>query len=127
MWWDDLNPANGGSVRFFTDNAATFEVCFAGVPEYFATGANSFRLTASSAGLLTIDYGAMSSVDGLVGLSPGNNLDPVGTAMNMSISPNSINPGAAVYELFTAALPNDLAGFLVQFLMDGAGNPITQL
>jgi hypothetical protein len=82
----------------------------------------------SSSGLLILDYGAMSSLNAIVGLSPGGNLDPVGTPMNLSVAPNAITPGSAAYELFDGITSsNDLAGFLVQFLMDGVGNPILEL
>ncbi len=41
--WDDLNPDAGGSV-FFNKTANTFTVTWDGVPEFLATGANTFSI-----------------------------------------------------------------------------------
>ncbi|MAG56091.1 MAG: hypothetical protein CMJ83_07355 [Planctomycetes bacterium] len=125
MWWDDLNPATGGTVTWSTDNVSQSEVCFSAVPEYSAVGANSFRLTLSSAGSVAIDFGAMGAVDGLVGCSPGNNLGS-GLPLNLSSGPNPINAGQAPYQLFDTLVPNDLAGYRVVFTLDVNGNPISQ-
>jgi hypothetical protein len=124
MFWDDLNPGAGGQVTFYTDNATTFEVCFTNVPEFAFTNQNSFRMLAQP-GSVSIDYGAMAAVDGLVGMSPGGSL-ATGLPLNLSVGPNSINPGEAPYELFTAASPMDLSGFQVLFFTDAAGTPLLQ-
>jgi hypothetical protein len=92
-----------------------------------STGANTFRCNFGLTGQILFDYGPMTAQDGLVGCSPGSNLDPVGAAVNLSLSNNAVNPGSAVYELFTASSPNDVTGFQVLFLLDGSGRPILQL
>lgn len=133
MWWDDLTPPNGGTVTFFDDAPnQRFEVCFTSVPEFSNTGSNDFKCTFDeSAGIITLDYGPMTALDGLVGVSPGNNIDPTGTAINLSVANNAIAMGNAAYELFDGTSNvNDVTGFQVVFLLDGPGsgnNPILQL
>ena len=81
----------------------------------------------TTAGAILMDFGPMSALDGLTGVSPGNNLDPTGTPINISIANNVITPGAAAYELFTTTSPNDLTGFQMTWILDSSGNPILQL
>ena len=42
--WDDLNPSAGGSV-FFNQSDSSFKVTWEDVPEWLATGANTFDIT----------------------------------------------------------------------------------
>lgn len=126
VWWDDLNPSSSGSVSFFTDNNGTCEACWSAVPEFSNTGANSFKVTLAAGAVTSLDYGAMSAMDGIVGLSPGGGTAS-GLPLNFSLAPNGIGPGDAPYEEFDSANPNDLAGLQVNFLMTPMGFPTTQL
>jgi len=127
LMWDDLAPFNTGTISFFTDNATLWEVCYAGVDEYFGLGPNTFKVTAT-AGAILFDYDlAMTINDGIVGLSPGNNLDPSGSAFNLGTAPNVITPGAAPYQQWDGVLQNfHLKGYEVVWTLDGAGRPILQ-
>jgi len=132
LYWDDLTPGGtpNSQVAFFTDNASIAEVCFVNVPEFFSFGANSFdAILDSDASTVTVTYGGMTSQDGLVGMSPGNNLDPVGTAISLTggiANPNVLTAGSAAYELFTSAAPNNLSGNTITWFLDGTGNPLAQ-
>lgn len=128
MWWDDLSPQAGAnsSVTFFSDQFATAEVCFDQVPEFGTNNSNTFKMTMTAGVVVSIDYGAMAALDGIVGLSPGSNL-AMGVPLNLTVGPNVFAPAtSAPYEFFNNQLPNDLAGHQVSFVLDGNGNPFTQ-
>lgn len=126
FYWDDFNPAAGGTVSYFTDNSAQAEVCFANVPQFGTTDANTM-LCRFDAAQVFMEYGAMASADALVGLSPGGGLG-AGAPLNLSLGNNTITAGTAPYELFDGVNnTNDLAGFTVTWILDGSGNPILQL
>src|SRR6185436_5864994 len=83
--WDDLNADAGGSVTF-DETATSFTVRWQGVPEFPATGANSFSITINKKNLVgeflgaaignpfSINYGTLSAADGLAGYSCGGAL-----------------------------------------------------
>jgi len=70
MLWDDLNPALGGTV-IFDEYSDRVVVTFEDVPEFFATGANSFQLVLNTNGVITMTYLNVSALDGIVGISSG--------------------------------------------------------
>ncbi len=78
--WDDLNPAAGGTVFFTTtpatpDDAATFSVTWEDVPEWFASGSNTFTITLKDeANEAKVDYGNIDAFDGLAGISCGGDV-----------------------------------------------------
>ena len=145
--WDDLNAAAGGTVTF-GQTADSFTVSWDGVPEFPATGANTFSITINkknAAGELlgpvagnpfSISYGSLSTVDGLAGYSCGGGLtsgfeqesdltalrSPIGTVKSQS----------AIFEDLVGTSPAetvDLSGTLrfngvnrIADLTEGAGN-----
>ncbi len=119
--WDDLNPAAGGIVTYF-ETSNEFTVSFQNVPEFVATGSNSFDITLNrSSNHVTIQYGALSAPDGLAGLSCGGfktsrteaerDLTADQAASGGSINARNV---AAWYEIFTT-LDNDLDNVFLQF------------
>ena len=69
--WDDLSPNNGGLVSVSQDSDS-MTVTFDGVPEFISTGANTFSVTMTcSSGDVSVAYGALSSSDGLAGVTEG--------------------------------------------------------
>jgi hypothetical protein len=70
-FWDDLNPATGGSVHFVSD-ANRALITWLGVPEFSATGANTGQIQLFPNGEFVLAYGAVSIADCLVGFSVGN-------------------------------------------------------
>lgn len=107
--WDDLNPSAGGTV-VFTQSANLFNVQFTDVPEFPSTGANTFRFTLHrSSNAIDLVYGALSSTDGLAGVSCGGRVttgfEPEVDLSALSGGSGSISPrtASAVYEIFTAA------------------------
>ena len=115
---DDLNPAAGGTVSF-EQSSDTFTVTWEGVPEFPASGANTFSITLKrSANHAEVEYGALSATDGLAGLSCGgkvtsgfeNEEDLVSRHGHHGHGGRTINLNGetAAFEIFTAA-DNDLA------------------
>lgn len=118
--WDDLNPDGGGTVTF-GQNANSFTVTFEGIPEYPAVGANTFSITLKrSANQASIDYGGVSAVDGLAGISCGG---AVTTSFEHEVNLRgrgrratfNMNRETAVYEFFSAS-DNDLANAEITFV-----------
>jgi Bacterial pre-peptidase C-terminal domain len=117
--WDDLNPEMGGVVSF-AESSRTLTVTFSGVPEYPSVGANSFSITLyeggppgdpSQGGRFSLDYGAISALDGLAGYSCGGKttsgfeLETDFSALSVPLTLGLETP--AVYEVFTLS-DNDL-------------------
>lgn len=130
--WDDLSPNNGGSVSF-EEKADRFTVTFSGVPEFPATGANTFTISIFKTraqmngdeitGVLSnpfrVDYGAMSAPDGLAGYSCGGLVTSgFEEPSDLSSFTRSIKTKgkAAVYEQFTFGSPNDLSDTRLRYL-----------
>ena len=75
MLWDDLNPSNGGTIRFADlDDRAV--VTYEGVPEYSATGSNTFQMEMFHDGFIRLAWLGVSSDDSIVGLSRGDGTPP---------------------------------------------------
>ena len=83
------------------------------MPEFVSTGANSFTLTLRADGSYTIEYGAISALDGLAGSSPGGGVTDPG-ASDLNALGNFLASGTH-YELFDAVNPNDLSGVVLEF------------
>jgi len=117
-WWDDLNPSGGGAI-FFNQTANTWTITYQNVPEFPATGANTFAITLDrSSNHIDVDYGAMTASDGLAGVSCGGAVTSgFETADDLSsFSPSRINlqNKPARYEQFLTG-GNDLAGSTVRY------------
>ncbi len=117
--WDDLNPGAGGTVVFYrTSN--TFTVRFEDVPEFPATGANTFEVTLKrSSNHVDVVYGGISAADGLAGVSCGGAITSrFETGDDLSaFAPRRINlkNQPARYELFNGTNPNDLSDSVVRY------------
>jgi hypothetical protein len=128
--WDDLSPVSAsgapqGIVTFAqTDDDIT--VIYRGVPEFPNTGANTFSIRLSrqkpndpDATNIDVTYEGITAVDGLAGVSCGN-LITAGNEPARDISaffPETIIFGKwpAIYEVFSATNPNDLANSVVLY------------
>ena len=117
--WDDLNAATGGTVTF-DQSHNTFTARWNGLPEFPAVGSNTFAITLSrGANQATIEYGDLSALDGLAGVSCGGAITS-GFELETSLRtvPNrrtiNMNHRTAVFEQFSAA-DNDLAGYELRF------------
>jgi hypothetical protein len=118
-WWDDLNVTQGGIVTYYS-SANDFTVVWDGVPEYFATGANSFQITLKkSSDHIDVDYFEMTSTDGIAGVSCGGAVTSgFETATDLSsYAPSRINlhNQPAVFEQFSSSNPNDLVSSTVRY------------
>ncbi len=114
--WDDLAPNNGGTVSF-SQTSNRFSVLFENVPEFFATGANTFEITLKrSSNHIDINYGNVSANDGLAGVSCGGAITSrFESAEDLSASaPSRLNlhNQPARFEQFPS---NDLANSTVRF------------
>ena len=111
--WDDLNPGAGGIVTFNQTNH-TLTVSWTNVPEYPATGSNTFSVKLFHLfDRIDVTYGGMSAVDGLAGVSCGGNVTSrFEQQQDLSRSPLSIVElisDPAGFEIFSPQRPFDLA------------------
>lgn len=151
VWGADLDPGNGGQVRYETNiygsigSSSNFTVSWHNVPQYSwpgGTGSNSFSLTlhrAISAYVggqtdydVIFDYASFTSQYGLVGISPGGTTlsAPTPVALDLSAASNLLSSSLAFcyYEQFDPSTnPIDLYGHRIDFDLDSSGYPTTQL
>jgi hypothetical protein len=73
--YDDLNPNNGGTVSW-KETGDCVVTTWEGVPEYSATGSNTFQIEQFFNGAIRISWLGVSSSDSIVGLSEGVGLSP---------------------------------------------------
>jgi hypothetical protein len=140
-WWDDLSPFNSGTgapqgMVTFAETRNDFTVIFRNVPEYPDTGANSFSIKLSRArnrdhrdatngsyhrddGNIRVTYEGMTAADGIAGVSCGSLItagnEPASDLSALLPRTIDLDRSPAIYEVFAAANPNDLAGAAVRY------------
>ncbi|MBK8980361.1 MAG: hypothetical protein IPM29_31040 [Planctomycetes bacterium] len=83
--WDDLNPAAGVGV-FFDQLPGVTMITWSNVPEFPNSGSNTVQVRIHPTGRILIVYGQVSSVDSLVGYSPGTHAaDPGPTDLSRAL------------------------------------------
>ncbi len=110
--WDDLSPNQGGLV-FVKNDADEFKVTFQDVPEFFASTGNTFSVTLRPDGSISMDYGDIAAIDGIVGVTEGNGAADPG-ATDLSANPSQPATGTT-YEAFGFGNPNDLDNASLEF------------
>ena len=116
--WDDLNPSAGGAVYFTTTNN-TFTVTYEDVPEWLATGSNTFSIELKKdASQATVNYGDVGMADGLAGVSCGlfqtGGVEPErDLTIEEDETTHNYNGDTAIYEVFTG--DNDLADYSLKY------------
>ncbi|MAG56717.1 MAG: hypothetical protein CMJ83_10540 [Planctomycetes bacterium] len=127
-FWDDLSPNLQGSVMFNDDLVGSATVCRLGVAHFAVAGPyalNTTRLGIDTFGNILIDWpnGLQSSIDPLVGISPGTNLS---NAPIMVLSLGNGYLGAvneSIYEVFNnTTRPFNLGGRALSFTPMGSGD-----
>lgn len=117
--WDDLNPGAGGTV-IFQQTSSTFTVKFTNVPEFPATGANTFLIRLNRLlNLIELDYDGMSALDGLAGVSCGGAASSGferATDLSIQFLPLDLLFQGASFELFGTGNTLDMANDEVRFL-----------
>jgi len=110
--WVDLNPSDGGIIVAKSGtNAAT--ISFSDVPEFFFGGANSFSVTLSDTGAISISYGSMTAPEGIAGIAEGGGA--AANAVDLSITP-TLPASDSTYEEFIFGISEfDLVGATVNF------------
>lgn len=123
---DDLNPSQGGTVSFFTDNLGRAEVCWDSVPEYFNTGSVTCQAVLMGAGQVDLNYGAVSTGFFTMGLSGGSASGLPGTPIDFTLSGgNAFGAPDTIYEQFSGSHDVEYRSF--QIFLDPAGYPILQI
>ena len=110
--WDDLSPNQGGTIIVDGD-ANAFTVTFNDVPEFFSTTTNTFSVTLTPDGGISVAYDVISATDGIAGVTEGGGAADPG-ATDLSAAPNQSNAGT-VYERFTFSNPNDLSNLIISY------------
>ncbi|HEV2845750.1 MAG TPA: hypothetical protein VG477_12940, partial [Thermoanaerobaculia bacterium] len=116
--WDDLNVTGGATVSF-QQTSNTFTVTYSNVPEFSATGANTFSIKLQrSSNHVDITYGALTAADGLAGVSCGGNIasgfERV-TDLSQGNDRRNLKDQPAAFELFGPGNPLDLANRTLKF------------
>lgn len=108
--WDDLDPSSGGSVTVLEDTGGAWvRVSWTAVPQYGFGDASTAHCTLYADGSLTLTYGAVTVQDGLIGISPGNNLSLAGAMDLSALCWHAPPTGSAIYEVFSGASVFDCA------------------
>jgi hypothetical protein len=111
--WDDLSPQDGGEI-FVAADATSWTVTYTNVPEFLADDSNSFSITLSADGGVTVAYGDMAALDGIAGVTQGAGAGNPGEADLSAGAP--LSSAGTTYEEFTgAADPLDLEGRTLPF------------
>jgi hypothetical protein len=110
--WDDLRPPSGGTISVEWE-ADSMTVKYDDIPEFFSTGANTFWVTMSANGDVTITYGTTNGNDGIVGVTEGGGAtDPGETDLSAAGSLSAV--GTTYEEFATGEL--DLDSMVLVFL-----------
>jgi len=116
--WDDLNPSAGGQV-FFQQTSSSFTVTYQNVPEFIATGSNTFSIRLwRFADFVEISHGSLTATDGLVGVSCGGAVTS-GFERPEDISRSFVHIlqlQPARFELFGPGNPIDLSGRTTRYI-----------
>jgi len=120
--WTDLNPTAGGVVAFDQDHFR-FRVSWTDVPEFPASGANSFEISLWRFGnIIDIDYDDLTATGGLAGVSCGDLNSGLEPEQSLRRFPHlniiSVLGDTAAYEFFSDG-DNDLANYRLKFLLVG--------
>jgi hypothetical protein len=116
--WDDLNPNAGGFVTYFPA-AKSIRFEWNGVPEFPATGSNTFSITLKkNSNHVDVVYGGLTAADGIAGVSCGGAITSgfeLPTDLNASGDRLDLHDQPAVYEVFAAGNPVDLADSTIRY------------
>ena len=88
LWWDDLNPASGGTVMYYYDSTnSRFIVSYISVPFWNFGGALTCQAVLYSSGKVELNYGTMNPGNGAlnsatIGIENGTGADGLQTVYN---------------------------------------------
>jgi hypothetical protein len=110
--WDDLSPQEG--QIFVEADAESWTVRYVNVPQFLTGDSNSFSITLSEDGAVTIAYDDIAALDALAGVTQGGGAaNPGETDLSSS---TSLSAAGTTYELFPgAADPVDLDNTTLSF------------
>ncbi|MGE3172168.1 MAG: hypothetical protein AB7O97_06030 [Planctomycetota bacterium] len=127
-FWTDLNPNSGGAVTLDLTAGAAF-VTFTNVPEFPATGSNTFQVALHASGQVDLLYRGCSNVAHpvLVGWSPGRGArDPGGDDLSTRV-PSTFVTGPDVDPLTLEGIGRPVMGTTMLLRTSGFPGPIGAL
>jgi len=110
--WVDLNPSNGGLI-FAKSGANEATISFEDVPEFFFGGANSFSVTLSDTGAISLNYGNMTAPEGIAGIAEGGGA--AANAVDLSVTPLLPALGSSYEEFIFGVSDFDLVSATINF------------
>ena len=123
-YFDDLYPGRSGVERQTyvneLSNPNRVVVTWNEVPEYSNTGANTFQIIVYETGRIQVAYNGMSSIDGIVGLSPGGTPPYQLVDLSNQTATISVSGTTAVLEQFHSGNPMDLDNDFLIFDPNGS-------
>lgn len=121
----DLDPGQGGTIRFADAGGGSFGVCFTNIANYgAASSTNSFLLTVTNGSSISIAYGPLASTSGITGVNVGFG-SGTATAYDLSEGPFNLPANTVPYQLWTSA--PDLSGTTLVITLSATGVPLTIL
>ncbi|UCE66302.1 MAG: hypothetical protein JSU85_15915 [Candidatus Zixiibacteriota bacterium] len=99
MFWDDLNPASGGTVYYYADAANNrFIVSYDGVPHYSNNGSLYFQVIINADGSILYQYNTMNHGGHTVSASIGteNNDGTIGLEYDYNSNPPAIHDNLTI-------------------------------
>jgi hypothetical protein len=117
MLWDDLDPSASAAANVMVvEDATHLTVVFSHIPQFGFSDVNTFACTLYATGDVSLYFDTVATQDGIVGIAAGSNPGAVAPVNFSALATSFCGPGAAIYEVFNAQNPFDLAHTEISFI-----------